>query len=119
MNKLLAFLNSLTPDEQAAFAVRCDGTTVGYLRKAVSVRQQLREKLCILIEIESGRMVLCEDLRPDVNWKYLRDSGQFNTSAEDRFVEAAETPFADQKQPPSQQIRAATAIDAIARRTGT
>jgi DNA-binding transcriptional regulator YdaS (Cro superfamily) len=87
MNKLLSYLNGLTPSEQAAFAARCE-TTVGYLRKAISINQLLREKLCIKIESESGRMVLCEDLRTDVDWQFLRGTDQLVKSAQERDAEA-------------------------------
>lgn len=70
MEQLLAYLNSLPPDEQMEFARRCE-TSVGYLRKAVSIRQRIGEALCIRLELESGGVVRLEDLRPDVNWAYL------------------------------------------------
>jgi DNA-binding transcriptional regulator YdaS (Cro superfamily) len=73
MNKLLAYLNGLSRPDQIEFARRC-GTTVGYLRKAISTRQKLSEKLTINIERESCRVVACEDIRDDVDWKYLRSS---------------------------------------------
>ena len=79
MHILLAFLNRMPPDEQAGFALRC-GTSVGYLRKAVSAGQPFREKLAISIERESAGVVPCELLRPDVDWDYLRRkyaAGQF------------------------------------------
>lgn len=80
MDKLIQFLNGLPPPEQAAFAARC-GTTVGYLRKAVSKRQKLGDGLCINIERESGRKVMCEDLRGDVDWAYLRNTAPTSASA--------------------------------------
>ncbi|WP_167760118.1 hypothetical protein [Paraburkholderia pallida] len=46
MDKLLAYLNSLSPDAQRDFARRC-GTTIGYLRKAISAGQKLGLELCI------------------------------------------------------------------------
>lgn len=70
MEQLRAYLNSLPPPERDGFAARC-GTTVGYLRKALSARQRLGEGLCIAIERESGGSVLLESLRPDVDWGYL------------------------------------------------
>jgi DNA-binding transcriptional regulator YdaS (Cro superfamily) len=73
MKKLLAYLNDLPVSEQQAFAARC-GTSVGYLRKAVSMDSRLDGRTCIAIERESGRRVLCEDLRPDADWAYLRNS---------------------------------------------
>jgi len=71
MKTLLDYLNSLTPPEQAAYAARCH-TSVGYLRKAVSIGQKLRESLCIDLDRESGGKVLRESLRPDVDWEYAR-----------------------------------------------
>ena len=73
MDRLRAYLNSLAADAQRDFAARC-GTTLGYLRKAISAGQQLGESLCINIDCESGGVVCCEDLRPDVNWAHLRNS---------------------------------------------
>lgn len=73
MKKLLSYLNGLPPTEQAAFAQR-SGTSVGYLRKAISKGQKIGEGLCINLERESGRAVLCEDLRDDVDWAYLRNT---------------------------------------------
>ena len=71
MDKLRIYLNSLSPEHREAFATACK-TTVGYLRKAISVGQQLGEGLCIAIERESGRAITCEDLSPDTDWAYLR-----------------------------------------------
>lgn len=73
MKKLLVYLNGLEPTLQAQYATRC-GTTVGYLRKAISKGQKLGESLCINLERESGAIVTCEDVRPDVDWAYLRGS---------------------------------------------
>ena len=72
MKTLREFINSLTPAQRTDFANRCK-TTVGYLRKACSVNQQLGADLCILIDRESGGLVACEVLRPDVDWAYLRE----------------------------------------------
>lgn len=71
MEKLRAYLNGLTPDDQSAFAQRC-GTSIGYLRKAISKGQKLGESTVIAIDRESGGVVPCESLRPDVDWAYLR-----------------------------------------------
>ncbi|KQO23478.1 YdaS family helix-turn-helix protein [Acidovorax sp. Leaf78] len=75
MKPLLDYLNSLPVAEQATFAQRC-GTTVGYLRKAVSVGQRLKAEVCINIERESAGRVMCEFLRPEVDWRYLRETGK-------------------------------------------
>ena len=87
MESLRTYLNSLTPTEQAAFAFRC-GTTLGYLRKALSIRQQLGADLCIEIERESARRVRVEALRPDVDWAYLRDTNCPNVGADTTATEA-------------------------------
>lgn len=74
MEALRTYLNSLPTDQQSEFAMRC-GTTVGYLRKALSKGSALGEGLCINIERESGRRVSCESLRPEgVDWAYIRSS---------------------------------------------
>lgn len=44
------------------------------MRKAISTGQKIGESLCIRIERESSRAVRCEDIRPDVDWLYLRQS---------------------------------------------
>lgn len=71
MDTLLIFLNGMAIPEREVFAGKC-GTTVGYLRKACSIRQRLGADLCIEIERESLGRVRVEDLRPDVDWGYLR-----------------------------------------------
>lgn len=70
MDKLRDFLNALPSGDQTAFAHRC-GTTVGYLRKAISTRQRLGEGLCLRIGVESAGRVLPVDLLPDVDWQSL------------------------------------------------
>lgn len=71
METLRDHLNSLSPREQAEFAERCN-TSLGYLRKAISIDQRLGADLVIAIERESGGKVRCEELRDDVDWSYLR-----------------------------------------------
>lgn len=75
MESLRAYLNSLDTAAQEAFAVRCR-TSLNYLRKAISKGQRLNMETAILIEQESGGVVRCEKLRPDVNWEYLGRRGQ-------------------------------------------
>lgn len=71
MKALRKYLNGLSPAEQIAFAKRC-GTSVGYLRKAISAQQRIGESLAISIERESDGVVRCEQVRPDVDWKFIR-----------------------------------------------
>lgn len=69
MDKLLAYLNSLSKDEQTAFAERC-GTSVGYLRKAISKGQLLGASLCVAIEQDTKGAVTRKDIRPD-DWAQI------------------------------------------------
>ena len=61
----------MTRVERERFAVRC-GTTLGYLKKVISTRKPLGERICINIDRESEGIVPCESLRSDVDWAYLR-----------------------------------------------
>lgn len=73
MEKLLSYLNSLSKSEQVAFADKCK-TTIGYLRKACSVNQELGTKISVRIEQCSGGAVTRADLHPDdwfIKWPEL------------------------------------------------
>jgi len=70
METLRAYLNSMEPAAQQAFATRC-GTTLNYLRKAISKGQRLALETTIRIDQESGGAVCCESLRSDIDWDYL------------------------------------------------
>jgi len=65
METLRNYLNSLPPTEQADFARR-SGTTVGYLRKALSVKPRFDAALVRRLHEESGGAVSRHELRPDV-----------------------------------------------------
>lgn len=65
MDTLRAFLSTMPPDEQAAYALRA-GTTIGYLRKALSKGQRFDGALVRRLDEESGGSVSRYDLRPDV-----------------------------------------------------
>jgi len=73
MNTLRTYLNSLPSLGQAEFAARC-GTTIGFLRKAISVGQKLNEVVCVAIEQASRGAVTCESLRPDLTIVRVTDS---------------------------------------------
>jgi DNA-binding transcriptional regulator YdaS (Cro superfamily) len=57
----------------AEFAQRC-GTTVGQMKQVAGGYRRAGESLAINIERESGGAVRCEDLRPDVDWAYIRST---------------------------------------------
>jgi hypothetical protein len=67
MEKLRSYLNGLTPENQRAFAIRCE-TSVGYLRKAISEAELINPKTCVKIEQESANAVTRKDLHPN-DWE--------------------------------------------------
>ena len=69
MEKLRNYLNSLTVEEQHDYAIRC-GTTLAYLRKAISVKARMDGELCRLLDEHSGGKVPKEELRPGI-WPEL------------------------------------------------
>lgn len=75
MRTLQTYLNGLPVAEQEQFAARC-GTTIGYLRKQLSSGGRFGESLAIAIDRESCGAVTVEELRPDVDWAYLRNRAE-------------------------------------------
>lgn len=83
MEKLLAYINALNPEEREAFEVELRRllpdarTSINYLRKAVSKKQVLGAKICSAIEMASGSRVTRQDLRSDdwgQVWPELKDA---------------------------------------------
>jgi DNA-binding transcriptional regulator YdaS (Cro superfamily) len=68
---LKQFLSGMTLKQRSAFAERC-GTSGGQLRNIAYGYKRCAESLAINIERESARQVLCEELRPDVDWQFIR-----------------------------------------------
>ena len=83
MHELINYINALGAQERLVFAQRC-GTTIGYMRKAVSTGQKIRAETCCAIERESGALVTRKHLRPhdwaDI-WPELAESGQHQPPA--------------------------------------
>lgn len=65
METLRAYLATLSPTEQSDYAARA-GTTIGYLRKALSTKPRLDGALARRLDEESAGAVSRHDLRPDV-----------------------------------------------------
>lgn len=65
MDTLRAYLAKLAPPDQAAYAVKA-GTTIGYLRKAMSKGQRFDGALARRLDEESAGAVSRHDLRPDI-----------------------------------------------------
>ena len=84
METLRAYLNSLTTEQQSCFAARC-GTSIGYLRKAISTNQQLGEQLALSIERESLGGVPLSSIRADLK-ATLEASGYTKNSAHQQYA---------------------------------
>jgi len=69
--ELKTYIASMSIAEREAFAAKCD-TTYAFLRNVAYGQRRAGESLCINIERESAGSVTCEELRPDVDWAYLR-----------------------------------------------
>lgn len=67
MESLRNYLNSMAKAEQENYASACR-TSLGYLRKALSTKQQLGVELVVRLHKHSDGRVLATDLRPDVDW---------------------------------------------------
>lgn len=65
MDTLRAYLSTLTPTDQADYARR-SGTSIGYLRKALSKGQRFDGGLVRLLHVESQGAVSLTELRPDI-----------------------------------------------------
>jgi hypothetical protein len=65
METLRAYLSTLPPSDQAEYAKRC-GTTIGYLRKALSTKPRLDGALVRQLDEQSDGQVSRYDLRPDI-----------------------------------------------------
>ena len=68
---LKTYLFSLPMAERIRFGERC-GTTYAHLRNVAYAQKPCGESLAINVERESRGAVRCEDLRPDVDWGYMR-----------------------------------------------
>jgi len=65
MEELKKYLNSLSTVEQSDFAKKC-GTSIGYLRKGISVETRFDGSLCRKLNKHSNWRVSLDSLRPDV-----------------------------------------------------
>ncbi|RMP50058.1 hypothetical protein ALQ22_101366 [Pseudomonas savastanoi pv. retacarpa] len=67
------YLKALNKPDLEAFARRC-GTSAGQLRQVAYCNRRASAALAVNIERESKGEVVCEVLRPDIDWAYLRGS---------------------------------------------
>ncbi len=64
MKKLIAYINSLDEAGRMSFASRV-GTSIGYMRKRVSIGRPLSAERCVAIERETNGVITRKDLRPN------------------------------------------------------
>lgn len=83
--KFKAYWLGLPVLEREAFAKKCK-TSVGHLRNIAYGDKPCGESLAISIERESQRSVACEDLRPDVDWAYLRGTKAASRSSSSAHI---------------------------------
>lgn len=69
--KLKNYINNLSKDVRDSFAVSC-GTSLGHLRHIAYGHRKCGESTAINIERKTGGAIVCEDLRPDVDWDFIR-----------------------------------------------
>lgn len=65
METLRQYLNGMKPPAQAEYAKRC-GTSISYLRKAISLGTKLDGATCRKLDEESNGLVPRGSLRPDI-----------------------------------------------------
>lgn len=92
------YLKSLTKPERESLAGAA-GTSLAYLWQIAYKQRRCNESMAIEIEKASKRAVRVEDLRPDVDWAYVRSSAQsIADSAEPDTVDRMKS--TDDVQPP-------------------
>ncbi|APP87015.1 hypothetical protein AE929_09630 [Xanthomonas arboricola] len=79
MDTLRSYLTTLTPAEQADYAVRA-GTSIGYLRKAMSKGQRFDGGLVRQLHVQSQGAVSLTELRPDI-WPPANPAGEVADAA--------------------------------------
>jgi DNA-binding transcriptional regulator YdaS (Cro superfamily) len=75
MDTFHTYFKGLAKVERDAFATKV-GTSVAYLWQIAYKQRRCAESLAIEIEKASAGAVRVEDLRPDVDWAYIRSSAQ-------------------------------------------
>ncbi|NDV77290.1 helix-turn-helix domain-containing protein [Burkholderia cenocepacia] len=98
MDAFHIYLKGLTKEQRAELAEKC-GTSVAYLWQIAYEQRRCREALAIEIEKATGRKVKVEDLRPDVDWAYVRSSAQ--SIAESARDDVGRIEASDDAQPPA------------------
>ena len=80
MDELREYIKTLDAAEREAFSAAI-GTSIGYLRKAISLGQCLNPAVVVEIERATRGKITAEQLRPDVDWAYVRGTRKPRRSA--------------------------------------
>ena len=83
MSTFHTYFKSLSKSEREGLAERVE-TSVAYLWQIAYEQRRCKESLAIELEKASGRAITVEDLRPDVDWAYVRSSAQSIADSEFR-----------------------------------
>lgn len=92
-----AYFKDLSKPARESFAAKV-GTSVAYLWQIIYGQRRCSESMAIEIEKASSRKVRVEDMRPDVDWAYIRDS--VRSIAESPNGITARASASDDTQPP-------------------
>jgi len=72
---LSEYLKTMDKEGLEAFASRC-GTSVGQLKQVAYGNRRAGAGLAVSLDRETGGVIPCEALRPDIDWGYLRQAKQ-------------------------------------------
>ena len=70
---LSEYLKTMDKEGLEAFAKRC-GTSVGQLKQVAYGNRRASAGLAVCLDRETEGAILCEALRPDIDWAYLRQA---------------------------------------------
>ncbi|WP_095065337.1 YdaS family helix-turn-helix protein [Pseudomonas sp. Irchel s3f19] len=70
---LSEYLKTMDKEGLAAFA-RCCGTSAGQLKQVAYGNRRASAGLAVSLDRETGGAIRCEDMRPDIDWAYLRNT---------------------------------------------
>lgn len=77
---LLEFIRPMSKDELDEFSKRCE-TTAGQIKQVAYGNRRASAGLSIAIDRETNGAITCDELRPDIDWAYLRDKKPTKTEA--------------------------------------
>ncbi|WP_338523339.1 YdaS family helix-turn-helix protein [Pseudomonas batumici] len=74
------FIKPLDKDALTELAASCE-TSVGQLKQVAYGHRRPSASLAISIDRQTKAVVTCEELRPDIDWAYLRSTPSNSTQA--------------------------------------